>query len=79
MEFRAILRIANAEVKGETPIAYAIAKAKGAKFMFANAVCKVLNLDKTKRAGDFSEKELLLAFWFHETHGKSWSDERGWE
>lgn len=58
MEFRAILRIANAEIKGETPIAYAIAKVKGARFMFANAVCEVLKIDKTKKAGDFSEQEI---------------------
>ena len=57
-EFRAILRIANAEVKGETPIAYAIIKAKGASHMFSNAVCNVLKLDKRKRAGDFTEKEI---------------------
>ncbi len=57
-EFRAILRIANAEIKGEVPIAQALTKVKGCKFMFANAICQVLDLDRKRRAGDFSEQEI---------------------
>ena len=57
-EFKAILRIADKDVKGEVPLAHAISLAKGASFMFANAIVKVLKLDKNKKAGDMSTEEI---------------------
>lgn len=57
-EFKAILRIADKEVKGEVPIYNAIARVKGSSFMFANAICHILKLDKKRKAGDFSTAEI---------------------
>lgn len=57
-EFREILRIANKDIKGNTPIGHAISQVKGASFMFANAVCKVLKINTLRKAGDFSEQEI---------------------
>jgi len=58
VEFKAIVRIVDKDVKGEVPISHAITLAKGASFMMANAVCKVLKLDEKKRAGDISPAEM---------------------
>jgi ribosomal protein S13 len=57
-EFKAILRIADKEVKGEVQIYNALARVKGASFMFANAICHVLKLDRSKPAGEFTTEEI---------------------
>ena len=57
-EFRAILRIADKDVKGEIPLLHAISRAKGAGFMFANAIVNVLKLDKNKKVGSMSAEEI---------------------
>ncbi len=51
VEFKAILRIADKEVKGETPLLHAMSLAAGASFMFANAIAKVLKLDTKQQVG----------------------------
>lgn len=57
-EFKAILRIADKEVKGEVPVGHAVSLASGSSFMFANAIVKVLKLDKSKKVGYLSTAEL---------------------
>jgi small subunit ribosomal protein S13 len=57
-EFKAILRLADKEVKGEKPLFNAIASANGSSFMFANAIVKVLKLDKKCQVGTLSSKEI---------------------
>ena len=57
-EFKAILRVADGEVKGEMATGQAISRASGAGFMFANAVVKVLKLDKFKKIGYMTPAEL---------------------
>jgi small subunit ribosomal protein S13 len=57
-EFKAILRLADKEVKGEVPLFHAISRASGAGFMFANAIVKVLKLDEKKQVGSLSTAEI---------------------
>jgi len=56
--FRHIVRIMNTDLKGDKHILDALRQIKGVGFMFANAVCVIANLDKSKRAGDLSDKEI---------------------
>jgi len=58
MEFRHLVRIANADVKGEKHILYALTKIKGVSIMFANAACKVAGVDTTKKAGNLSDSDI---------------------
>ncbi len=57
-EFKAILRIGDKDIRGEIPISHALTLVKGSGFMFANAICSVLKLDKKRKSGDFSDSEL---------------------
>jgi small subunit ribosomal protein S13 len=57
-EFRAILRIADKDVKGEVPLFSAISRASGSGFMFSNAIISVLKLDKTRKVGTLSVAEI---------------------
>lgn len=56
-KFKHIVRIANTDVDGNKPILYAIQKIKGVGYSFANIVCNVAKISKTKKAGDISEIE----------------------
>ena len=57
-EFRYIVRIVNADLPGEKPIAHALTKIKGVKFMFANAVCNLAEIDGRKKTGELEEEEI---------------------
>ncbi len=57
-DFRDIVRIRDKDVSGNNSIYLAIAKAKGVSFMFSNAVCNVLGINKSRKAGDFSVPEI---------------------
>tara|TARA_Y100000031_G_scaffold52711_1_gene60245 strand:- start:402 stop:857 length:456 start_codon:yes stop_codon:yes gene_type:complete len=57
-EFREIIRLGDKDIRGKVPIGHALTKPKGASYMFANAVCKVLNLDIKKKCGDYTVKEV---------------------
>jgi len=56
--FREIIRLGDKDISGNVSMSHALTLPKGASFMLANAVCKVLNLDKKKRCGDYSPKEV---------------------
>jgi small subunit ribosomal protein S13 len=58
-EFKAILRLADKEVKGEVPLSHAITKASGASFMFANAIIQVLKLEKKRQVGTLPAAEIV--------------------
>jgi small subunit ribosomal protein S13 len=57
-EFSHLVRIANADLKGEKPIAYALRSIKGVNFQFANAVCTLAKINKSKKSGDLSDEEI---------------------
>ncbi|RLG17601.1 30S ribosomal protein S13 [Nanoarchaeota archaeon] len=57
-EFRHIVRIAGTDLDGSKPVYIALKGIKGVSFMFSNAVAKALNIDRRKRLGELSEKEI---------------------
>ena len=57
-EFREIIRLGDKDIRGNVPMGHALTKPKGSSYMFANAVCKVLNLDIKKKCGDYTVKEV---------------------
>lgn len=57
-EFRSILRIGDRDVEGNTPVYHALSRVKGAGFMFANAICEALSLDKDMKIGYLSPKDV---------------------
>ena len=57
-EFRHLVRIASADLKGEKVIAYALRNIKGVNFQFANAICSLAKIEKTKRVGDLTDEEI---------------------
>ena len=57
-EFREIRRLGDKDIRGNVPMGHALTKPKGSSYMFANAVCKVLNLDIKRKCGDYTVKEV---------------------
>ena len=57
-ELRGIVRIADKDIAGTTPIQHALTKSKGISFMMANAICVALKLDPARQAGYFTQEEL---------------------
>ena len=57
-EFREIIRLGDKDIGGNVPMGHALTKPKGSSYMFANAVCKVLNLDIKRKCGDYTVKEV---------------------
>ena len=56
-EIKGIVRIGDKDVPGHVPVSHALTKVKGSSFMFANAVCVVLKLDRKKKVGALSNAE----------------------
>jgi len=57
-EFKHLVRIANTDLKGEKPIAFAMKNIKGIGLRLANAVCGVIDINKNKKVGDLSDEEI---------------------
>ncbi len=57
-EFKHIVRIAGTDLDGSKPVYIALKGIKGVSFMFSNAVAKALNIDRRKKLGELSEKEI---------------------
>lgn len=57
-EFRDLVRIADKDVVGNTSIFMAMTHVKGVDFMMANAICSVMNINKTDKVGNFSPEEI---------------------
>ena len=57
-EIRHIVRIFNTDVDGNKQIIRALLKVHGISFSIANAICNLLKLDKTVKAGLLNEKEI---------------------
>jgi len=55
--FRYIVRIANTDLDGNKKIAFAMRKVKGVSYSFANAACRMANVDATKKVGYLSDAE----------------------
>lgn len=57
-EFRYIIRISNTDLDGNKQVLVSLRKIKGVSYSLANAICNVLNIDKTKKAGYLSDEEI---------------------
>jgi small subunit ribosomal protein S13 len=53
-----IVRILSSDIEGKTAIYAGLTKVKGISWSFANAICKALNLDKRKKIGALTDKEI---------------------
>lgn len=56
--FRYIVRITNTDLDGKKQVFMALQKIKGVNFMFSHAICEVLKLDKKKKTGNLTDKEV---------------------
>lgn len=57
MEDRYIIRIANTDLDGKKPIAFALRKIAGISTTFAHALCQTAGIEPSKRAGALTEAE----------------------
>jgi len=55
---KGIVRISGTDIKGENQLFVSLQKIIGVGGIFANAICKVNNLDKNKKVGDLSSTEI---------------------
>ena len=55
---RYIVRLMNTDLDGNKPIYHALNKIHGISYSFANVICNVLDLDKSKKAGIISQEEI---------------------
>lgn len=58
VEFKHIVRIANADLNGNKKVVDALRKIKGINFMFSNMICSLANIKKNEKAGDLSESDV---------------------
>ena len=57
-DFKHIVRIGGTDILGNKSVLYSLRKVKGINFMISNAVCNITKIDKHKKAGDLSDKEI---------------------
>ena len=56
-ELKYFVRIANTDLDGNKPIYHSLTKINGVSFMFANAICNVTGINRTKKTGYLTEEE----------------------
>ena len=57
-DFKHIVRIMDADLKGDKKLLPSLRKIKGVGFAFANAICNVTNVDTEKQVGVLSNEEI---------------------
>lgn len=57
-EFGELVRLVDKDIKGHVSIFMAMTHVRGCDFMMANAICHVLDLDKTAKCGDIIQEQL---------------------
>ncbi len=57
-DFKEIVRLGNSDIEGHNETYSGLTSIKGVDWMFSNAICKVLDLDKKKKIGELSEDKL---------------------
>jgi small subunit ribosomal protein S13 len=55
---KGIIRIADVDIFGNKTIYNGLRKIKGISFMFSNAICNHLNLDKNRKIGSLNDEEV---------------------
>ena len=53
-----IVRIINADILGNKQIYHALRQVKGLSYSFSNAICSIMNFDKTKKIGELTDEEI---------------------
>lgn len=53
-----LVRILSKDIEGKLNVYVGLTKIKGISWSLANAICKVLNLDKRKKIGSLSKEEI---------------------
>jgi len=53
-----LVRIMGTDLKADANLLYGLTRIKGIGFMFSNAICNVLKLDKNRTIGSLTEKEI---------------------
>jgi len=53
-----LVRLVNTDLNGNKPLYHTLNKIKGISYSFANAVCNVIDIDKTKKVGALTKEEL---------------------
>ncbi|MEM1555030.1 MAG: 30S ribosomal protein S13 [Desulfurococcaceae archaeon] len=56
--FKYIVRVAATDINGELSTLYGLAEIKGIGVNFANAICRVLNIDPNMKIGYLTEEEI---------------------
>jgi small subunit ribosomal protein S13 len=59
-EFRHIVRVAQTDLDGAKHVLHALTKIKGVGVMFSNMACTIAKVNKFKKAGYLSEKEVKM-------------------
>ena len=57
-ELKYLVRVADTDLNGKMPIVYALSRIKGVGVVFANAVCRAVNVDGGKRIGALSDDDV---------------------
>jgi len=57
-DIKGIVRIAGADIKGDTKLFISLQKIKGVSGCLANAICKIHNLELNRKVGTLDEKEI---------------------
>jgi len=57
-EVKQMVRLIDVDIQGDLPLYMALRRVKGVGFSMANAICAVLNIDKTHKLGSLSESEI---------------------
>lgn len=57
-EIKHVVRIANTDLDGTQSVLYALQRIKGVSTSFANAVCKLANIQTNKKAGLLTDQEV---------------------
>ena len=57
-KIKQIIRVANTDIDGNKKLYSGLRKIKGFSFMFSNAICNSLGLDKKKPIGTLTEEEI---------------------
>ena len=55
---KGIIRIASVDIFGDKSVYNGLKKIKGVSFMFSNAICNYLDLDRNKKIGTLTEEEV---------------------
>ncbi len=53
-----IVRLLSSDIEGKMTVYSGLTKIKGVSWSFANAICKSLSLDKSKKIGALTEREI---------------------